>query len=277
MNTFIKKIIQSAIFLGFMQIVTVQASLLISPTNVALTDRERSAKVIIINTGTVTRNYRISWSEKKARSTGGYDILSEEDQKTFPIASSMVRVSPKQVKLAPGERQTIKLSARRPKDLPDGDYRSHLLFTALPNQSEVPQNNAAGVTEIKVLLGYSIPFIVRKGDEKYNVSIDNAKLIPREDQTKKIKNNVSITLSSIGSTTPSGVIHAYWRKNKSTEEVHVATLNSARIYPELDEVKFTLYWHKGVIEPKSGQLRLVYTGVKEFAGVTFAEKTINIH
>jgi fimbrial chaperone protein len=271
------KLLKLMITATVLQVFTVQASLLISPMSITFTDRDRSAQVVIINTSTVTRNYRIEWSQKKAVVGGGYEELTPEESKSFHTASSMLRVSPKQVRLAPGERQTVKIAARKPKDLADGDYRSHLKFTALPEQS-APAEGEPGSIKIKVLLSYSIPVIVRKGAEKYEVTIDSVKIEPR---TNTVKTKTSppgdllVTISRLGPTTMHGSINAYWQADGDHEEVLVGILNHARLYSELSQSHYKLFW-QGSELPKSGKLRVVYSGDKEFRGKIFAEKVIKL-
>ena len=52
--------------------------------------------------------------------------IQVSDVKNF--LKNMVRISPSQVRLAPGERQIVKLAIRKPKDLAEQEYRSHLAF-----------------------------------------------------------------------------------------------------------------------------------------------------
>jgi len=273
MNKFQTTTLKLLVFIALIQVFSVQASLLISPMNVTFTDRERSAQVILINSGTVTRNYRMQWSEKVALPQGGYRALLAGEFKDYSIASPMLRLSPKQVKLKPGERQIIKIAARRPKSLTDGDYRSHLQFIALPAQSDLPEGKGPGSIQLKMLLSYSIPVIVRQGKPDYDVTIDSVKIAPLDGKKKGSK--LVVSMSRIGSTTPHGSLKAFWQANNSNKETHVATLNGARLYSELEQATYKLFWHKEGFEPKSGKMRIVYEGSKEFKGITFAEKTIN--
>jgi len=59
-------------FVGHVNLV--QANLLVSPTRLAFNDRERSQELVLINTDSKVRTYRLHWVEKVALSTG--DIKS---------------------------------------------------------------------------------------------------------------------------------------------------------------------------------------------------------
>ena len=48
----------------------------------------------------------------------------------------MVRLSPKQITVGPGENQTVRFNLRPPADLDSGEHRSHLLLQVIPEVSE---------------------------------------------------------------------------------------------------------------------------------------------
>ena len=252
---------------------TASASLLISPTRVLIEDRDRSAKVILINTSEEVRSYRVEWVQQRALPTGGYKELTEQELETFPIASSMIRMSPKQVRLAPGERQIVKLAVRRPKGLAEGEYRSHLRFKALPPEKEVEAKTATegSAFNLKLILSYSIPVIVREGKLDYSVNIDDSQVVTSQDKGKT-RYDLEVSMSRTGLNSTEGSLRAYWTPNGSNEEVLIGILNSVHFYPELKQAKYKLFWQAPEVEPKSGTLRVAYEGRKEFQGIVFSEK-----
>ena len=254
----------------------VQAGLLISPMLLTFNDRERSKEVILINKSDQTTTYRLIWKQNRAKPNGGYDELSEQESKEFPIASSMIRFSPKQVRLGPGERQIVKLAVRRPKNLAQGEYRSHLLFSALPQEKnkDVISNGPTNLT-VQVMLSYSIPVIVRSGEKDYSVTIDDAKVLTSQ-KKGKTQYQLEVAMSRTGINSTAGSIKAYWKKNGSREEVHIGTLNSVQFYPELETSKYNLFWQGPEVALKSGKLRVVYEGRKDFSGLVLAEKTFTL-
>ena len=99
----------------------------------------------------------------------------------------MLRMSPKQVTLAPNQRQTIKVSLRRPRNLPDGEYRSHLIFKELPTKS----NSDTEVTGIKLnmIMNISMPIMVRQGNTQQTSNIDDIQLFQSKNKGKiKLQN-----------------------------------------------------------------------------------------
>lgn len=268
--------LKSIILILVVQSAPAYADLLISPMMVTFNDRDRSKEVILINTSDQTRAYRVEWTQQRALPTGGYHELTDLESKAFPIASSMIRMSPKQVTLAPGERQKVKLAVRRPKGLAEGEYRSHLSFKALPPKEETNKDNATNTGgaafKLKLILSYSIPVIVRQGKLDYSITIDDAKVLTSQHQGKT-RYDLEVSMSRSGLNSTVGTLRAYWQKKGSSEEIDLGILNSVKFYPELEQAKYQLFWQAPQVEPKSGKIRIVYEGRKEFQGIVFAEKT----
>lgn len=251
-----------------------QADMLISPTRIAMNDRERSAQVILINTSNETKSYRVGWAQKKALPDGGYQDLNEQQSSDFPIASNMLRFSPKQVTLSPGGRQTVKLGARRPKGLANGEYRSHLKFTALPPPDSVVAAEETSI-RIAVMMSYTIPVILRQGPLVYNVDL---KTVDVKQSTVKgnSKYELLISASRSGTSSTFGRIRAYWTPNNNSKEIDAGVLNGVHFFPETSQFDKTIIWQLDSYPPISGKLRLVYEGQKEFRGKILAEKVFNL-
>ena len=66
-------------------------------------------------------------------------------------AADLVRYSPRQVELAPGEVQTVRIQIRKPEGLKDGEYHSHLVFQGYLRSSPLPVQIPADKT-----LGFNI-------------------------------------------------------------------------------------------------------------------------
>ncbi|MBB1386426.1 molecular chaperone [Pseudoalteromonas sp. SG45-5] len=245
------------------------ADLLISPTRVSFDERQRVAKVIVINNGDEYRTYRLSWQEKTAKPEGGY-ITHPSDQISPTALSSMVRMSPSQVRLAPGERQIVKLALRKPKNLADKEYRSHLLFQALPNEDK-SKSTKMGI-KINMILSYSIPVILRQGAIQPQVNIEAIELVKNEQN-----NALLVSLARKGNYSAFGKVDAFYKANNASEEIKVSMLSDYSIYAEVPLAKLTLnFFEKNVISG-AGKLRIVYSGLREYQGVIFAEKTVNLN
>lgn len=250
------------------------ASLLINPTRVSLAHGERSTEVTLINTSKATTTYRLEWSEKRAKQGGGYADLTTQQAGDFPTASKMIRFSPRQVTLAPNERQTIRLAVRRPSDLADGEYRSHLLFRALPpsRNPDSPLPAQAAATAINIVLNFAIPVVVRQGKMDYSVDTTGAHITynPGNQQGQ-----VVVDLARSGKHSMVGDLEAYWTPNGGSERL-IAKSAEYSFWPELRKNSVELIWVGSEFEKASGKLRIAYTGSKDFRGVTFFDKAFNV-
>ncbi len=152
--------------------------LLVAPTRIVLEGRRHSGEVILNNTGTKEATYRIALIDLDMDEQGQY----HETAASATTAKTLLRYSPRQVTLQPGQSQTIKIMAAKTGELPDGEYRSHLSFHANPSLAvgeDVEAKTKPKDGEIAIRLvpvyGVSIPVIVRRGELSATAGIDSAK------------------------------------------------------------------------------------------------------
>lgn len=161
--------------------------LLVAPTRLVFEARSRSAEVTLINIGTQTATYRISFVQMRMAETGALqEVAGAGPDERF--ADHMIRFSPRQVTLAPHVAQTVRLQVRKPADLAAGEYRSHLLFRAVPPAAtaEASSEPSPGIQiALTQIYGVTIPVIVRHGETAAQVSLSNLSLGPpsRPDET----------------------------------------------------------------------------------------------
>lgn len=140
---------------------------LVSPKRVMIDDKERATAITIVNRSNQTKVYNFSW-ERRAQSITGEDLLLGKDETIagYQPADDYLVYSPRQVIIRPGKTQKIRILARRPADLPEGEYHSHLLIspTSVPTESEPDNNAGSGVGGvIEVIANISIPVFLRQG------------------------------------------------------------------------------------------------------------------
>ncbi len=86
--------------------------------------------------------------------------------------------------LAPGKAQSVRLLVRKPRSLPPGEYRSHLLFRALPPASagkvveDILVSDSRFKIQLTAVFGITIPVIVRQGDLWADVGITDLEVRP---------------------------------------------------------------------------------------------------
>jgi P pilus assembly chaperone PapD len=154
--------------------------LLVAPTRIVL-DGRKGAEVILNNIGEEPATYRVSVEFRRMTEDGGLVDVTEptaEDK----IAQDMIVYAPRRVTLAPHQPQSIRIAARAPQGLPDGEYRVHMLFRAIPPATPVVPASASTDTpkglrfQLIPVYGVTIPVIVRLGNLQATAGIANVRL-----------------------------------------------------------------------------------------------------
>lgn len=217
--------------LSLLVVTSLQAKLLISPTRVAFDSNERLKEVVLINTSTETLTYRIDWKDLYSLPEGGYVDFDAELHGNFYSASSMVRVSPRQVTLASGERQVIKLLARRSSKFNEAEYRSHLNFIVIPseilNNDDAPANGIG--MKLNLFINYSIPVVLRNQSSDVDIQIKNTQLIFNKDLERY---EMKVDFNRSGNTSFVGNIAVYATDKNSGKRSIVGRLNAINMFSE---------------------------------------------
>lgn len=246
------------------------ADLLISPTYISFGEKDRVQEVVIINSGNETRNYRLEWKHLVALPEGGYRDLTDDEKGKISGLDRLIRVSPKQVTLSPGQKQKVKLLLRSKGSLKQGEYRSHLSFIALPAKKEFPIENNNASLNLNVLISYSMPIIYRVGSVNVNPIISDLSLVNIK---KTGVTNIKVNLYHEDLFSTHGRLVANWTpKNGRTRQVGL--LNGYNFYPEVRHATTQLEWQDFKLEP--GTLEVRYEGQGVFSGLLLAQKTLTI-
>lgn len=207
------------VILGTPTLTVVAADLMVYPTRVLMTDKQRTAQVDIINTGQSQATYKITMVRKRMTETGEFQEAAAPE-KGERFADEVVRYSPRQVTLLPGGGQTIRILFKAPPEPEPGEYRSHLLFTKsppaitkLPEKEEQEPNVIT--MNIVANIGISIPVIARHGDLEARVAIDPASVAVR--QVGEKQQVLSFTMTRSGGRSVYGDVVAYRGKDKVAE------------------------------------------------------------
>lgn len=150
--------------------------LTILPTRVVLEGRVRAGEVLLKNAGKETATYRIFLQEMEMTPEGRLQGRTKGPGEL--TAADVVRFSPHQVDLAPGEAQVVRIQVRKPENLPAGEYRSHMVFQGIPPVEAPVSTDPAAETKglsisIKPVYGISIPIIVRHGETQASLKLAN--------------------------------------------------------------------------------------------------------
>ena len=183
----------------------------ISPTRVVLDAGGRGASVTLYNSGGVPVTYRIDNVELALDEAGNYRNLEEGEAAPW-AATPYLRFSPRQITLAPGQRQSVKIVARAPRDLPRGELRSHLTFSSIPlvqpaKAADDAEKADAGEDSVSVSVGLdyriTIPVLLRIGQPEGGSAIVSA--TPSPGETRALR----VTLARTGERSELGVVRAF--------------------------------------------------------------------
>jgi len=247
--------------------------LMVAPTRIIFEARDRTAKVNLVNNGTETATYRLEFTRKRMTKDGNFiDVDKPLPGELF--CDEMIRFSPRQVTLPPGQSQTIRLILRKPANLAAGEYRSHLLFKAIPKTESssieaLDQKKANKLTiELTPVVGISIPVIVRHGDTSATVSIDNIVM----GKTKNNQPAISFALKREGNQSVYGDLSVTYIKADGAK-LTLSKANGISVYSPNAErvVALQLYIPKGV-KLSGGQLLVEYKRPAEQGGGLIAKQ-----
>lgn len=244
--------------------VSAQGDLLVAPTRIIL-DGRRGAEVILSNIGSEEATYRIGLELRRMTSTGQLiDVETEAANELEQAALSMIRYAPRRITLPPGQPQAVRISARPGADLPDGEYRVHMSFRAIPKPrpvTETPEESQGISIKLVPIYGVTIPIIVRHGRLQATVAIHDPKVIPGVRGPE-----LQISLSRSGASSTYGELRV--TRPGSAEPVFLA--RGIAIYSELAErsVQFDLTAEQAAA--LKGQLRFEYREMPEAGGALIA-------
>jgi len=203
--------------------------LLVAPTRVIL-DGGRGAEIVLNNIGDEPATYRVSVEFRRMKPDGSLEDVTDPTA-ADKTAADMIIYAPRRVTLAPREPQAIRIAARPPQGLPDGEYRVHMLFRAIPPANPVVQPAAA--TESKGLrfqltpvYGVTIPVIVRLGNLQATAGIANVHL----DKTQDGAAAVALDLTRSGSRSTFGEV----RVLKAGVKDPIALEKAVAVYTEIN-------------------------------------------
>ncbi|MEO6226126.1 MAG: molecular chaperone [Sphingomicrobium sp.] len=200
--------------------------LLVAPTRIVL-DGRKGAEVILNNIGDEPATYRISVEFRRMTVDGSLEDVTLPTA-TDKAAADMIVYAPRRVTLAPHEPQSIRIAARPPAGVPDGEYRVHLLFRAIPPPTPVAAASTEPVRGVHFQLtpvyGVTIPVIVRLGNLNATAGISDVKLADKDGN-----HVVSLDLSRAGQRSTFGEV----RISRSGVKEPLAIQRAVAVYTEL--------------------------------------------
>jgi hypothetical protein len=154
-----------------------QGDLIITPNRVVFEERQVKEVINLINIGSETNTFTVSFVQRRMNEDGSFTIITEPDEGQM-FSDDLLRIYPRQVTLLPGEGQVVMIQRRRNTTMKDGEYRSHLYFraekkiTPLENSETTTSSEAMSVV-LTPIFGISIPVIIRFGEVNAKASISD--------------------------------------------------------------------------------------------------------
>ena len=166
--------------LGVVGVSAQAQGVLVAPHAVYIDHRVRSGSVLLYNPGTEPVEVTIStfFGYPVTDSTGAIALRTvDAPDATLPSAAAWVQAFPRRLTVAPLERQTVRLLARPPVGLADGEYWLRLVIAAKAGQ--VPITGAGDTTAIQVGLTLEVRTVIgvayRKGAVSTGVALSNVR------------------------------------------------------------------------------------------------------
>ncbi len=237
-----------------------QGDLLVAPTRIIL-DGRRGTEVILSNVGSDEATYRIGLELRRMTEDGQLVDVDEKDANAVEKAAlSMIRYAPRRITLPPGQPQAVRIAARPGADIPDGEYRVHMSFRAIPKPRPVTQaaDKAEGIKiNLIPIYGVTIPIIVRHGRIEATVAINDPKVVTGETGPE-----LRLAMSRSGESSTYGELRVV--RPGSSEPVFMA--RGVAIYSEVGERRMQFPLSAEQAAQMKGQLRFEYREMPEAGG-----------
>lgn len=253
-----------------------RADMLISPTRAALdTENNRQVELVLRNTSNGSRTYRLGLEDKRVIDAKG-TYKAVEDGEDFPSAAGMIRFSPRQITVGPGENQTVRLSLRPPANLEPGEYRSHLRLQVVAQESEpsgvmeMGDPDREGVAfKLFMQMSFSIPVVVRHQIEVPDVAISNIKVVPAAGDDRRISLDVELTRT--GEASSYGEVVVEMQKDRNSPVEMIGRKKGVYLFHETGRKIVNVPLRDQRIPPKS-YIRVAYEGIEEYKGRLWDER-----
>lgn len=272
-----RRLLSACLLLAALLPLPALAELMLNPTRVVFTKNMRAAQVELINNSSQSATYRITMVNRRMGESGEFLNVTEAlpDER---FADAMLVWSPRQITLAPGTAQVVRVMVRKPEGLAPGEYRSHLHFEKLADAADLASSvdpGPGGAAKIgvvlKTLIGASIPVIVRHGALDASVALAQLALQPGQGGQAPV---LAFVLERGGNSSVYGDLHVSLVTRAGSEHL-LARASGVAVYTpnSLRRASLSLTLPEGVTL-EGGQLRLTYRERPEAGGKLLAEAAL---
>lgn len=245
-----------------------QGNLLITPVRVIFQDAKTREDLNITNIGNDSAVYVISFLHYIMRNDGSFNEVQKVDSNLS--ADNFLRIYPRRVTLAPNESQTIRLQYRKPSNLKNGEFRSHIYFRAEKNTAalgmdEPNSDSTKMAVRITPIFGISIPVIVRNGVLNHKITLSDVKITTVNDSVS----NMGVKINREGGKSAYGnVVVTFHPQEGSPYEISRA--NGVGVYTEIAYRNFNLLLPFRNNQSKKGKLIVRFLSPVEDGNIEYA-------
>jgi P pilus assembly chaperone PapD len=229
--------------------------LLVAPTRVVL-DGRKGAEIVLNNIGDDAATYRVSVEFRRMNEKGEINDVTTPTA-ADKLAEDMIIYAPRKVTLAPHEPQAIRIAARPASGIPDGEYRVHLLFRAIPPATPVvePAEKPKGVQfKLTPVYGVTIPVIVRLGALQATAGIADVQL-----EKNGATESVGLELTRSGTRSTFGEV----RVMKAGVKDPIAIQRGVAIYTEVGKRHVTIPVQQPFVGKAAGPVTVEYREISD--------------
>ena len=253
---------------------SLQANLLISPTRIFFEPRERTKKIILKNTSTQKKTYKIFFKNLQMDDLGLYQEV--ESTSSDNSAAPYIRYSPRIITVLPRQSQTVRLLFRRKQGMVLPEYRSHLAFKELPPEefgNAIGGDKSGNKVRLITLFEVTIPLIIKNGPEKFDVKIDGLQVLKEKEGTK-----LRLVFNRSGKTSAYGDIKINYQSPDSTTSRTIGQINRFFVYyPSKKRQVDVLLDLPKETSLKQGIIQIYYNKLQSNGGDLIAFTSLNLN
>jgi hypothetical protein len=151
----------------------------VAPHALFLGERDRVGEVVLVNQGGTAEEIELDFQfgYPQSDSAGNVHVtLIENPDSGAPSAAGWLRAFPRRLRLDPGQRQTVRVQATPPDDLPNGEYWSRMIVTSRQERSPTlaQQADSTGVRAGLTFVLRTITSVTyRKGPVETRIRLDS--------------------------------------------------------------------------------------------------------
>lgn len=155
---------------------TILDAVLVSPHAIFMTDVQRTEQITLVNTSDQTEEISIDlrFGFPDTDSAGNIFVrYVDAPGPEHPSAAEWVRAYPRQLRLAPGQRQVVRLLGKPPSELTDGEYWSRVVVTSRAAAAQVHNQDTLVTVGLALEIRTVISLAYRKGTVETGVALND--------------------------------------------------------------------------------------------------------